>query len=201
MSKFTINASPSTDVWRKPPDVFSFNAPTAKTVQGSLKSFQRARITVILPHVTELVKYDQGGILFSITKPGQDPATAQWVKSGIEYYLDRPWVGTVCCDRWADWSIASIEMIRPTVNPTATVELERLEEDGKKSLWVYLVVVDGADERRVPLREVSWIFADEDHQELEISISAYAARPQKKPGNEEEELEVSFDGLQVEWRE
>jgi uncharacterized protein len=198
MTKFSINAAPSTDVWRKPPSTFSFNAPTAKTVKGPLKSFKRARLTVILPHSSELVKYDQGGILVSVVYPGQEPENAQWLKSGIEYYLDQPWLGTVGCDRWADWSISPIVRTKPTLTPTATIELERTVEDGQTSLWLYSIVPGS---NRIPLREATWFFAEEDSDDYEISLSAYAARPTKKEGNEEEELQVDFENFEVEWLE
>ncbi|KAF3932701.1 hypothetical protein ABW19_dt0203578 [Dactylella cylindrospora] len=198
---FEITTPPSTDVWRKPPSTNAFNAPTSNTSTGSLKSFLRARITFSLPHRSQLVKYDQGGLLLSITKPGgPPPAESQWLKTGIEYYLDEPWIGTVCCDRWADWSVTPLTGSQEDIeNPTATLELERSNDELGKSLWIYLIRKGEATER-VPLREVNWIFAEEADEELTLSVSAYAARPLKKEGNETEGLVVKFKDFVIKWK-
>lgn len=198
MSRFSITAPPLTDIWRKPPTLSSFNAPTSHTIKGPLKKFMRARLTVILPHSSELILYDQGGILISITRTGQEQKEAQWLKSGIEYYQDQPWIGTVGCDRWADWSISPMVRTKPTLTPTATVELERTVEDNQTSLWVYLIVPGN---NRIPLREATWVFANEGDDEWEVSLSAYAARPNKKQENEKEELIVQFEDFDIDWLE
>lgn len=193
---FEIIAPPETDIWRKPPATNAFNAPTAKSSTGPLKSFQKAKITFSLPHTSELVRYDQGGILLSILRPGQSLENSQWIKTGIEFYLDNPWVGTVACDTWADWSIAPL----PNVSgyPTVTLELERSGDELGTSLWIYKIQ-KGASLDRLPLREVTWLFADEN--DAEIVVSAYAARPGKKEGNEGEELVVKVREFEVSWKE
>ncbi|EPS42538.1 hypothetical protein H072_3481 [Dactylellina haptotyla CBS 200.50] len=196
---FSVIAPPSTDIWRKPPATNRFNAPTARLGSKPLKLFKRARITFSLPPRSELVKYDQGGLLLAVKRHGQPTTEAQWIKTGIEYYLDKPWVGTVCCDKWADWSITPLG--EDMECPTATIEAERSNDELGKSLWIYLV----RGEKRIPLREVNFIFADEEGDTVNgpvyVDVGAYAARPLKKEGDEAEELEVKIWDVEVEWRE
>ncbi|KAF3925320.1 hypothetical protein ABW20_dc0108462 [Dactylellina cionopaga] len=197
---FEILAQPATDIWRKPPSTNAFNAPTSCLGSKQLKAFQRARLTFSLPPRSELNKYDQGGLLLSIKRQGEPKEKSQWIKTGIEYYLDEPWVGTVCCDQWADWSVTPLT--EATDCPTATIEVERSNDELGKSLWIYLV----KGEKRIPLREVNWIFAEEEEteegkMEAWVDVSAYAARPLKKEGKEDEELVVKFWDFKVEWRE
>jgi len=198
---FTIIAAPSTDIWRKPPTTNVFNASTFNTVRGLLTDFQRARITVVLPPTSDLVKYDQGGIVLSIIKhsiPGASLQTQrQWLKTGIEFYQNKPWVGTVACDRWADWSITPLPDTKEGDNPRVNIEVERSSDELGKSLWVYLVSDSG---ERTPLREVNFFFADEDSEKMELNVSAYAARPLKKEGNETEELKVQVTDYTVDFR-
>ncbi|RVD86943.1 uncharacterized protein DFL_005194 [Arthrobotrys flagrans] len=195
---FKIPAIAGTDIWRKPPTTNAFNAPTACLGSKPLRHFQRARISFSLPPRSELNKYDQGGLLLSLKRENEKKENSQWIKTGIEYYLDEPWVGTVCCDRWADWSIAPLggnDGGSETEGPKATIELERSNDELGKSLWIYLIKGD----KRIPLREVNWIFAQED-EDVWVDVSAYAARPLAKEGKEKEELIVNFWDDEVVWR-
>ncbi|KAK6338659.1 hypothetical protein TWF696_009470 [Orbilia brochopaga] len=196
--EFEIHANPSTDIWRKPPSTNDFNAPTVCLGNGALKSFQRARITFTLPRCSELNKYDQGGLLLHVKRPDVPHEQDQWIKTGVEFYMDQPWVGTVCCDRWADWSITPLEQsAQEGEYVTATVEVERSADELGRSLWIYAVY----GEKRVPVREVAWLFAadEEDKQLVWLEVRAYACRPLKKEGKEEEQLVVKFLDFDVEF--
>ncbi|KAK6539327.1 hypothetical protein TWF694_009560 [Orbilia ellipsospora] len=195
---FEINARASTDIWRKPPSTNAFNAPTTCLGSKPLKNFKRARLTFSLPPRSELNKYDQGGLLFHVKRSEQPKEESQWIKTGIEFYLGEPWVGTVCCDKWADWSVTPLGDEGEC--PTATIEAERSNDELGKSLWIYLV----RGEKRIPLREVNFIFADEEGDQVNgpvwLDVSAYAARPLEKEGKEKEELMVKFWDPLVEWK-
>ncbi|KAF3209903.1 hypothetical protein TWF191_011331 [Orbilia oligospora] len=99
--------------------------------------------------------------------------------------------------KWADWSIASLggDADSETEGPTATIEVERSDDELGKSLWIYLIKGD----KRIPLREVNWIFAQE-HEDVWVDVSAYTARPLAKEGKEKEELIVKFWDDEVVWR-
>ncbi|KAJ6261720.1 hypothetical protein Dda_2518 [Drechslerella dactyloides] len=199
-NEFEIHANPSTDIWRKPPSTNAFNAPTVCLANKPLNAFKRARLTFALPHRSELHKYDQGGLLLHVKRADVPHEQDQWIKTGIEFYMDQPWVGTVCCDRWADWSITPLEhdSAEAAEYTTATVEVERSADELGRSLWIYVVYGD----RRVPVREVNWLFAgDGEEKELVwLEVRAYAARPLKKEGKEEEPLVVKFSDYETEWR-
>lgn len=91
----------------------------------------------------------------------------------------------VAKDRWADWSLVAM----PSGGQAATIELVREEHDN--TLWVYLV--EGLS--RVPLREVTWAFEQE--ETAECWIGAYAARP---TSTTDDELVVDFRHFMVESR-
>ncbi|KAF3276330.1 hypothetical protein TWF970_006292 [Orbilia oligospora] len=107
---FKIPAIAGTDIWRKPSTMLGakptnvFNAPTACLGSKLLRNFRRARISFSLPPRSELNKYDQGGLLLSLKREGELKENSQWIKTGIEYYLDEPWVGTDHEDVWLDVS-------------------------------------------------------------------------------------------------
>ncbi|KAH2551350.1 hypothetical protein KXW48_004381 [Aspergillus fumigatus] len=72
--EFTIKASPSTDVWSKPPSTERFNAPILCR-SLPLKSFKRARVAV---NANWQQKYDQGGLILVWTAAD---GTRKWVKT------------------------------------------------------------------------------------------------------------------------
>jgi regulation of enolase protein 1 (concanavalin A-like superfamily) len=170
---FSITASPSTDVWEKPPATHSFNAPILYKPMP-LRSFRRARVSIVGPW-TQL--YDQGGVILVI-----NPTTTRqkWIKAGIEFTAAKRHLSVVAKDRWADWSLAPV----PSGGNAATIEMAR-EHDG--SLWVYLI--EGVE--RVPLREVTWAF--EDNATAQCWIGAFAAKPSAEGGD----LVVDFRHLVV----
>ncbi|KAF9049466.1 hypothetical protein BDZ89DRAFT_977822 [Hymenopellis radicata] len=185
-SKF-ISAPPSTDIWRKPPATDVFNAPSVTLASGPLSSFKSAQVSFIAPWE---YRYDQGGLLLHLTKPD---AKDKWLKTGIEFYNDKPFMSTVGCDNWADWSIV------PTAgNETEyTVQARRESDELGVSLWVYRLILDEKDNEveRIPLREVPWFFADE--AGWSIAVGPYAARPADANVTEGEQLKLKYWDLAV----
>ncbi|KAL1991219.1 hypothetical protein VTN49DRAFT_5723 [Thermomyces lanuginosus] len=172
---FSIKASPSTDIWEKPPSTHRFNAPILYR-SIPLSSFKRARVSVTAPWKE---RYDQGGLILVLQSAGWKEK--KWIKTGIEFLEGRPNVSTVTKDRWSDWSLLPV----PSGGNAATIEVCR-ESGG--SLWIYLV--EGIS--RVPIREVTWAFEQEDG--VELWVGPYAAKPSDKPG----ELVVDFRHLIIE---
>lgn len=76
-----------------------------------------------------------------------------------------------------------------------TVSIERAGDHHGPSLWVYQLLADGT---KVPLREVCWVYPHGEAVDWEVSVQAFAARP-----NEEvkEELVVGFKDFVVKWDE
>ncbi|KAF4312802.1 hypothetical protein GTA08_BOTSDO11967 [Botryosphaeria dothidea] len=189
---FTITAPPGTDIWRKPPSTNSFNAPTRSLLPNGipvpLKSFQRARITFSGPWTT---RYDQGGLLLHVTKP--DSKEDRWLKTGIEFYRERPYLSTVATQTYSDWSVAPPS--DASIDAAVTVEVRRETDELGTSLWVY-EVVPGKEEE--PLRECTWWFAEEG-EGWAVDVRAMAARPAEKESVVGAEgLVVSFSGVEVE---
>ena len=118
-------AHPATDVWAKPRNTFSFNAPILyQTVP--LQSFRRARVAF---NAQWTQQYDQGGLIIVLNNVD---GSQKWVKTGIEMTHGKPHLSTVSKDRWADWRL----LPAPSGGQAATIELVREPDD---SLWVYLV--------------------------------------------------------------
>ncbi|KAH7396509.1 hypothetical protein DE146DRAFT_678288 [Phaeosphaeria sp. MPI-PUGE-AT-0046c] len=197
---FTLSAPPGTDIWRKAPSHNAFNASThpAQLPTYPLTSFQRARLTFALPPANQLRQYDQAGLLLHLTKPGVPDNQTKWIKTGIEFYYGKPYVATVGCDAWADWSLApNPEFTSNDTRPSATIEARRERDELGKSLWVYWIVRDaeGKEVERRPLREVNWIFAEEEG--WSVSIAGYVCRPTKEGGDGELTAEFA-EGLEIE---
>ncbi|KAJ6113815.1 hypothetical protein N7523_007132 [Penicillium sp. IBT 18751x] len=173
--EFTITTQPSTDVWSKPPNTHSFTAPILYQ-RVPLQSFKRARVAfgAQWKHL-----YDQGGLILVLhNKDG----SRKWVKAGIELTHGKPHLSAVAKDTWSDWSLLPV----PSGGGAATLEMAREPDD---SLWIYLV--EGV--QKSPIREVTWIFQEENVEECWVGI--YAARP----GTEGDELEVNFGHLMIEF--
>lgn len=201
LDPFSISSPPGTDIWRKPPSHNAFTAPThpSPLLTHDLKAFQSARLTFALPPASTLRQYDQAGLLLHLTKPGQSNEETKWLKTGIEWYYGKPYISTVGCDEWADWSVVPI----PTFGggggderPSATIEARRERDVLGKSLWVYWIVKgeDGKEEK-IPLREVNWFFAEEEG--WSVGVGGYVARPTKEGGDGELDAEFA-EGVQVE---
>ncbi|GBF60275.1 hypothetical protein TMEN_2692 [Trichophyton mentagrophytes] len=199
-SSFTIKAQPSTDIWAKPPSTHRFNAPILYRTMP-LASFQRARVRVSAKWTT---LYDQGGLILALDRRGgghDADKDRKWIKAGIEFVEGVPRCSTVARDRWADWSLSPLP---PAGQTTAgdgascaddkgdgvgvTIEMERRARD--QTLWVYAVGKDGA---RTPMREVTWLFEDE--EQLECWVGVYVCRPSSAP--ELGDLCVSFSQLDI----
>jgi regulation of enolase protein 1 (concanavalin A-like superfamily) len=200
IAPFNLSSAPGTDIWRKPPTQNTFNAPTypATLPQHPIERFQRARLTFALPPGNQLRQYDQAGLLLHLTKAGVPDDKTKWLKTGIEWYYGKPYISTVGCDTWADWSVVPIPSYAGNATrPTATIEAKRERDDLGKSLWVYWIVKDekGNEVERVPLREVNWFFAED--EEWQVGIGGYVARPTKEGGDGK--LDVEFaEGVEVE---
>jgi hypothetical protein len=196
---FSLSAPPGTDIWRKAPSHNAFNASThpPQLPTYDLKTFQRAKLTFELPRADQLRQYDQAGLLLHVTKLGVPDNQTKWIKTGIEFYYGKPYVATVGCDAWADWSLVPMPDFKNSSSPGATIEARRERDTLGKSLWIYWIVRDeaGKEVERRPLREVNWVFADEEG--WSVSIAGYVCRPTKEGG--EELLEAEFkEGVEIE---
>ena len=196
---FSLSAPPGTDIWRKPPTHNAFNASTypAQLPTYDLKTFQRAKLAFELPPADQLRQYDQAGLLLHVTKPGVPDNETKWIKTGIEFYYGKPYVATVGCDAWADWSLVPMPDFKNSSRPGATIEARRERDDLGKSLWIYWIVKDetGKEVERRPLREVTWVFAEEEG--WSVGVAGYVCRPTKDGG--EELLEAEFkEGVEIE---
>jgi hypothetical protein len=79
--------------------------------------------------------------------------------------------------------------------------MEKDRDGNGTGLWVYRVVEETGE--KVPLREICWVFGQEEGEgveEWELEVSAMAARPEKnvKEGAPEG-LVVEFGGLEAKW--
>ncbi|KAF2734283.1 hypothetical protein EJ04DRAFT_543715 [Polyplosphaeria fusca] len=202
ITPFNLSSPAGTDIWRKPPTHNVFSAPThpSPLPKIPLKRFQRAKLTFALPPASQLRQYDQAGLLLHLTKPGLPEREEKWLKTGIEFYYGKPYLSTVGCDQWADWSILPVSPWEGgEQRPTATLEARREKDQLGKSLWTYEVVEDGAGKEveRRPLRETNWIFALDEEEGWEIGVGGYVARPTTEGG--EGVLEVEFGkGVEIE---
>ncbi|KAH7083465.1 hypothetical protein BKA63DRAFT_404243 [Paraphoma chrysanthemicola] len=198
---FTLSAPPDTDIWRKPPSHNAFNAPTHPSTLPTypLSTFQRAKLTFTLPPANQLRQYDQAGLLLHFTKPGLAANQTKWIKTGIEFYYGKPYIATVGCDTWADWSLTpdpAFNSNDTNARPGATIEIRREKDVLGKSLWVYLVVKDGeGKEERRPVREVTWALAEE--QGWEVGVGGYVCRPTTEGGDGELKGEFA-QGVEIE---
>lgn len=139
-----------------------------------LRSFKRVRVAI---NAQWKYLYDQGGLILVLRGAN---GTQKWVKAGIELTNDKPHLGVVVKDRWADWSLLPV----PSGGGAATIEMVHEADD---SLWIYLV--QGV--QKSPIREVTWVFQEEGVQDIWVGV--YAARP----GNNGGELPVNFGHLIV----
>lgn len=190
-TSFTLHPSPTepTDVWRKPPhgskaQVTSFNAPIIYK-KTTLKEFKRVRATVT---ANFNILYDQGGLVL-VFDPSSGPLKQKWIKTGVEHTHGKPFVSTVTCDNFADWSLTPSGSSENYA--TVTFEMEKDPKGG--ALWIYVVEGDGKE--RKPIREVTWILdLDED---VELWVGVYAATPIMEGRGETDGLEVKFENWEL----
>ncbi|KAI4686056.1 uncharacterized protein J4E88_003893 [Alternaria novae-zelandiae] len=197
---FSLSAPPNTDIWRKPPMHNAFNASTypEQLPTYTLKNFQRAQLSFELPPSDQLRQYDQAGLLLHVTKPGVPDNQTKWIKTGIEFYYGKPYVATVGCDAWADWSLTPMPEFKNGTMPGATIEARRESDALGNSLWIYWIIKDeaGKEVSRQPLREVTWVLAEE-YERWSVSIAGYVCRPTTAGGDGMLEAEFK-DGLEIE---
>ncbi|KAK2040164.1 hypothetical protein LZ31DRAFT_530269 [Colletotrichum somersetense] len=199
---FTVEADPGTDIWRKPGHN-AWNIPTAHTSSGPLRNFLSVRATFSADWTS---LYDQSGVLLMPHRASEAAApSSKWVKTGVELYNGRPHLSTVTCDRYADWSLYPLTTAAETAAPGAssavqsvTIEVFRDGGAGGKNAWVHRLVLDqdGNLKKRVPLRKICWIFADEDEGDWVLDVDPLAARPDKTA---KDALKVEFSEFKVQW--
>ncbi|KAL9009760.1 MAG: hypothetical protein Q9173_005236 [Seirophora scorigena] len=169
-SVFTLRTPHGRDLWRKPPSTNDFNAPLLLRTLP-LSSLKSARVSVTAQWTT---KFDQGGLVLVLNgKPGSDEKQRRWIKTGIELFEGVPNLSTVATDR------------------------EIMDGEKTSTLWVYSVHPATGDKR--PLREVTWVFEEENLQDDALcEIGVYAAKPNPDKDNSTKEFDVTFEGLQIE---
>lgn len=181
-----------------PPSISSFQLTslTAPFHPHSIAPLHLLRSATITFKSTYTTQYDQAGILLSLTKPSSPDTPRKWIKAGIEYYDSSCRLSTVCCDNWADWSVASLPKSQndgvKNGQTSVTIQVEREEAEIGLCMWVYRVEDDG---KKTPLREICWIYADEEDK-WELEVSAAVARPGKDADGE---LEATFEKFEVDW--
>ncbi|EHL03079.1 hypothetical protein M7I_1054 [Glarea lozoyensis 74030] len=155
----TITTTSVTDIWRKPPSIDSFNAPIIYK-KITISKFKSARVTVTANLKT---LYDQGGLVLVFPTKRSDPRPEKrWVKTGFEYYQNRPMMSTVTTDLWSDWSLLPLDP-EDEREKRVTVEVEREKEsDGSWGSVLRVSVVGRGG--KVPVREVTWAFWDVDEE-------------------------------------
>lgn len=146
-------------------------------------------------HSKWTTRYDQGGLVLKL-KSSDSSVKDRWFKAGIEFYLGKPYLASVATYAYSDWALTAPTDSNPT---STTIEVRREGDELGTSLWLYELVLgqDGTVKERVPLREVTWMFAEE--QGWSIEVSAMAARPataDKVDGNQKD-LVVHFSQAEV----
>ena len=193
-ASFSLSAQPNTDIWKKAPSIDIFNAPYKPHTTAPLSHFRSATISFSSSYTTQ---FDQAGILLILTSPSSP--SRKWIKAGVEFFADSPRASVVCCDRYADWSVADIPS-RPgfpsegdvvSGKRFVTVTVEKQASDNGAALWIYLV---GQDGQKIPLREIAWVFEEPDKWELQVC--AAVARPAKDVDGQ---LEAKFKDFDVKW--
>lgn len=190
---FTLSSAAGSDIWRTVKAAGGrddFNGPIYAT-KLRLKSFQHAKVTISADFQTP---YAQGGLI--IFSPGRSKITRSengttifetspewWIKTGIEFDKDSLFASVVTANPSADWSLASLGTNK------ATFELER----SHGALWIYVTKENGS---RVPLREVTWVFENEDDGR-EVWIGVAACMPVAGNDSSGSDLNVSYEGFSL----
>ncbi|KAF8847419.1 hypothetical protein BDZ45DRAFT_811589 [Acephala macrosclerotiorum] len=200
-TSFTISPpiTGPTDVWRKPSNPVAGNEKEVRTFNTPiiykkvpLAKFKRVKVTVKAKWER---LYDQGGIVLILPGVGGEVKEEElkWVKAGIEFYMNEPFVGHVACEKWADWSLTQAGI---TADKSITIEMEKDPKAG--TLWVYTI---GEKGERYPIREVTWFFGDEnlgEEGEKDVWVGAYAATPiMEGRESEKDGLVVGFEGWEL----
>ncbi|KAF8655830.1 hypothetical protein AX16_002914 [Volvariella volvacea WC 439] len=160
---FSFQIPPSTDLWRKPPSTISDTQPTFYT---ALYLSELASASVVVSIKPEIL-YDQVGlVLLFPSRPDR------WIKAGVEYEPDFGGLKKSCVvtREWSDWGISDINTGK---NVRISVERERLKDGSGKGPSL-LVKVNGE-----VVREITWVFSQEDEGVREVWVGFYGARPAK----------------------
>ena len=76
-----------------------------------------------------------------------------------------------------------------------TVEMEREVIEGEKGSTLHIYMMEGIE--RKPIREVTWVFGEDEDMEGECWVGAFVAKPKKDADDEERALSVEFGNLSV----
>ncbi|KAL3961242.1 hypothetical protein ACCO45_002765 [Purpureocillium lilacinum] len=219
---FSIAANPDTDVWKKPPthDVFN-GAPLPHPLPPA-----HHRLPLRLPHLhlPYATQFDQAGLLLvfhppsshlpfpanNIKSPTDVPAHRKWIKAGVEFFDGAPRLSTVCCDNWADWSVASLPTTTTATPSSAdadqalaeivagqrpvTITIAKETSSNGSCLWVHYV--DPATGAKTPMREINWPYGEPAGPGWELEVAAAVARPAKSTTDK---LEATFTEFDVKW--
>ncbi|KAF1816459.1 hypothetical protein P152DRAFT_454724 [Eremomyces bilateralis CBS 781.70] len=174
---FTLTALPDTDVWRTPASAGgrdSFDG-TILATELPLKSFQRAQVTVSADWKSQ---YAQAGLIF------YDPSSHRpWIKAGIEFKDGATFASVVAANPYSDWSLL------PWGEKSVTIEFEKVHG----ALWVYGRKAEG---EKIPMRETTWAFENED---ANIAVGVLVAMPKGEDGVENGgQLDVRFENFTIE---
>jgi regulation of enolase protein 1 (concanavalin A-like superfamily) len=194
---FDLKAKPKTDIYAAPSHGYDFTAPIIyRSFPAS--DFQSARVTVTMDWQ---VQFDQGGLVLVFPSPENNIPDAQsannmqghprWVKAGVEINDERAWISVVGRKTWADWSLSAPP---PSCLGGAASKIKAKIEFEKHGNALKVYVYDG--EKRVMVREVQWVFLDEQAQAT-CWLGIYAARPDAK-GESNGELSIQFEDFVVE---
>ena len=76
-----------------------------------------------------------------------------------------------------------------------TIEMERKVIEGEKGSTLNIYMMEGVE--RKSIREVTWVFGEEEDLEGECWVGAFVAKPTKDADDEEKALSVDFGNLSV----
>ncbi|KAI5781261.1 hypothetical protein EDC01DRAFT_666902 [Geopyxis carbonaria] len=163
---YSLQIPPNTDLWSKPPALFSHSQPSFVSPPIPLHRLASAAVTLRL---TPEVLYDQAGIVLLYGRPGD---RQQWIKAGVENVPELGGLKKSCvatpAKGWSDWSAVGTVPAGSEVKVKITREME-VGEEGKKGPGV---VVEINGER---VREVMWGFFEEEKEVVRVGF--YGARP------------------------
>ncbi|KAJ0123650.1 hypothetical protein J7T55_012116 [Diaporthe amygdali] len=188
---FSLVSPAGSDIWRVPATAGGrdeFSGPIYATPLP-LNSFRKASVTVSADFKTP---YAQGGLVLLL--PGtvrrsqnKDQTTfesspQQWIKTGIEYENNAFFASVVAANPYADWSLAPIGVSK------ATFDMEKKHG----ALWIFVTTPGG---QRIPLRELTWVFEEDDDREVWIGVAA--CMPKGDASGNGGKLSVHFEDFKV----
>ncbi|MCJ1391111.1 hypothetical protein MMC18_003973 [Xylographa bjoerkii] len=188
-STLTLCANPDTDIWSVPPSTQRFSAPFT-CVSIPTPSFRSITATISASFTTNT---QQGGLLLVLPpRAGTNPSEEgrRWITATLEYEHGRMNLSVVSCRQWADWSLQACDRNR------VVLKMERrANADGTMGPRL-IVSVKGADEGWTIIREVTWVFTEEEG-ELWVGVLANQASGPDATGNNPAR-KVYFEDIKVE---